>query len=80
VRETAIPAEARGATEAAEAADAAGPTGDAGVWTAAEAGVIRRIRGDLLGRRGLDPRRVVTRGYWKAGAANHPDHDYGEDG
>jgi hypothetical protein len=42
--------------------------------------VIRRIRGDLLGRRGLDPRGVMTRGYRKAGAANHPDHDYGEDG
>jgi NADPH-dependent ferric siderophore reductase len=55
------------------------PAGEARVWVAAEAGVIRRIRSGLLGRRGLDPRQVVTRGYWKAGAANHPDHDYGED-
>jgi len=21
----------------------------------------------------------VTRGYWRLGAANHPDHDYGDD-
>jgi hypothetical protein len=22
---------------------------------------------------------LVTRGYWRSGEANHPDHDYGED-
>jgi NADPH-dependent ferric siderophore reductase len=61
------------------AEETAVPAGEARVWVAAEAGVIRRIRSDLLGRRGLDPRQVVTRGYWKAGTANHPDHDYGDD-
>lgn len=52
---------------------------DALWWVAAEAGAIRRIRQYLLFARGIDRRLIVTRGYWKAGASNHPDHDYGDD-
>ena len=48
-------------------------------WVACEAMLMRRVRARLLedGRyaRGM----VSTRGYWKRGAANHPDHDTGED-
>ena len=29
--------------------------------------------------RGLLPGSMVTRGYWRLGEANHPDHDYGDD-
>jgi NADPH-dependent ferric siderophore reductase len=52
------------------------PAGRGQVWVAAEAQVIRRIRTGLL--RQLDREQVTTRGYWRAGESNHPDHDYGE--
>lgn len=52
---------------------------DALWWFAAEAAAIRRARQHLISERGIDRRLVVTRGYWKAGESNHPDHDYGED-
>ena len=51
---------------------------DALWWVACEATAMRRIRRHLLVERRLDPRRMITRGYWMAGASNHPDHDYGE--
>jgi NADPH-dependent ferric siderophore reductase len=51
---------------------------DANVWIAGEASSVRRIRADLL-TRGVLASRLVTRGYWRVGTANHPDHDYGED-
>ena len=54
-------------------------TGVAGVWIACEATAVRRIRGTLLAGRGVDPTTLVTRGYWRLGEQNHPDHDYGED-
>jgi NADPH-dependent ferric siderophore reductase len=47
-------------------------------WVACEAGLMRRARGDLLARFGRE--RVATRGYWKLGEADHPDHDTGDDG
>ena len=28
---------------------------------------------------GLDRKRIITRGYWRTGAVNHPDHDYALD-
>ena len=31
------------------------------------------------GERGLDREQLYTRGYWKLGVADHPDHDTGED-
>jgi NADPH-dependent ferric siderophore reductase len=48
------------------------------VWVACEAAAVRRIRQHFLSERGLDPSSVMTRGYWRLGAANHPDHDYGD--
>jgi NADPH-dependent ferric siderophore reductase len=53
------------------------PAGRGQVWVAAEAGLIRRIRAGLLVD--LDRTQVTTRGYWRAGEENHPDHDYGDD-
>ncbi|MEV6967407.1 siderophore-interacting protein [Hamadaea sp. NPDC051192] len=49
------------------------------VWVACEAAAVRRIRRHLLDERGLPSAQVTTRGYWQAGQANHPDHDFGED-
>ncbi len=55
------------------------PTHHGRVWVACESSVMRNIRKHLLGERHIDPDSLVTRGYWKAGEANHPDHDYGQD-
>jgi NADPH-dependent ferric siderophore reductase len=55
------------------------PPGPGQVWAACEARAVRDIRGHLLGRHGLPSERVLTRGYWRDGHVNHPDHDYGED-
>jgi NADPH-dependent ferric siderophore reductase len=44
-----------------------------------EAAAMRRIRTHLLHERGLDPTTIVTRGYWKLGASDYTDHDYGTD-
>ncbi|KJE24260.1 siderophore-interacting protein [Frankia torreyi] len=52
------------------------PAGTA-AWVACEASAVRRIRRQLLGS-GLDRGRISTRGYWRLGAADHPDHDFGE--
>jgi NADPH-dependent ferric siderophore reductase len=49
------------------------------VWVACEAVAVRRIRTYLLKEREVPVRAVVTRGYWRQGESNHPDHDYGED-
>jgi NADPH-dependent ferric siderophore reductase len=49
------------------------------VWVACEAAAMRGIRGYFLTERGLPAGSLVTRGYWRLGEANHPDHDYGED-
>jgi NADPH-dependent ferric siderophore reductase len=62
--------------EAARAADL--PAG-ARVWVACEASSMRGIRRYFTRDRGLAASSLVTRGYWRLGAANHPDHDYGED-
>ena len=48
-------------------------------WIACEAGAMRRIRTHLLRDRKLDAARVHTRGYWRLGDTNYPDHDYGND-
>jgi NADPH-dependent ferric siderophore reductase len=48
-------------------------------WVACEASAMRRIRRHLLGERGLPAGSLTTRGYWRLGEADHPDHDYGED-
>lgn len=40
---------------------------------------MRRIRRYLLEEVGLLPEQMVTRGYWKLGAPDHPDGDYGQE-
>ena len=49
------------------------------VWVACEAAGMRDIRRYFLTSRLLPPASLVTRGYWRTGEQNHPDHDYGED-
>jgi len=49
------------------------------VWVACEAMAVRRIRKHLLVDRQFPAGALVTRGYWRLGAAGHPDHDYGDD-
>jgi NADPH-dependent ferric siderophore reductase len=49
------------------------------VWVACEAAAMRGIRRYLIGDRQLPAASLVTRGYWRLGAENYPDHDYGDD-
>jgi NADPH-dependent ferric siderophore reductase len=49
------------------------------VWVACESVAVRRIRQALFDRDKISASHLVTRGYWRSGEANHPDHDYGED-
>ncbi len=62
------------------AASEADPSGH-GVeyWVGCEADAMREIRRHLLHDRGVNPRSLHTRAYWKQSVANHPDHDTGED-
>jgi NADPH-dependent ferric siderophore reductase len=55
------------------------PAGSGQIYVACEADAMRRIRRQLLVERGLPREWVTTRGYWKQGATDHPDRDYGED-
>jgi NADPH-dependent ferric siderophore reductase len=55
------------------------PEGNGRVWIGCEAGVMRDIRRHLLNERGMDRAYVLTHGYWKFGATNHPDNDRGLD-
>ena len=48
-------------------------------WIACEAATMRRIRDYLVNDCGVDAERLHTRGYWKLGETNYPDHDYGND-
>jgi NADPH-dependent ferric siderophore reductase len=52
---------------------------DSRVWVACESVAVRRIRQALFDRDRIDASHLVTRGYWRSGEVNHPDHDYGED-
>jgi len=61
------------------AAAAATITSDTQVWVACEAAAVRRIRSLMLGDKQVTHARLVTRGYWRSGVSDHPDHDYGED-
>ena len=49
------------------------------VWLATEATAMRQLRAELLTAWQLTPEQIVTRGYWKLGESNYPDHDYGQD-
>src|SRR5665213_1513868 len=55
------------------------PEGIGRIYVACEADAMRRIRRHLLTERALPHDWVTTRGYWKQGATDHPDRDYGED-
>jgi NADPH-dependent ferric siderophore reductase len=67
-----------GAELAAAARSAYVPDGTR-IWVACEAGAMRDIRRYFTRERGIPAGQLVTRGYWRAGEQNHPDHDYGED-
>ena len=62
-----------------DAAAEATITEDTHVWVACEASMVRRIRSLMLADNEVPVSRLVTRGYWRIGASDHPDHDYGED-
>jgi NADPH-dependent ferric siderophore reductase len=49
------------------------------IWVACEAAAMRDIRRYFIRERGIPVAQLVTRGYWRTGEQNHPDHDYGED-
>ena len=49
------------------------------IWVACESGKMRDIRRYLTRQRGIPLSQLVTRGYWRRGESNYPDHDYGED-
>ena len=55
------------------------PPAEAHYWVACEAASMRRIRDILIKQHGVAPARLHTRGYWKFGDTNYPDHDYGAD-
>jgi NADPH-dependent ferric siderophore reductase len=55
------------------------PSGEGQVWVGCEASAMRRIRRSALEERGLAPRALHTRAYWRLGVADYPDHDTGED-
>jgi NADPH-dependent ferric siderophore reductase len=63
----------------AEVAAFAQPAGNGRVYVACEADAMRGIRRHLLQQLGLPREWVTTRGYWKQGATDYPDRDYGED-
>jgi NADPH-dependent ferric siderophore reductase len=55
------------------------PEGSGRIYVACEAGAMRRIRSHLLMDKTINREHVITRGYWKLGATDHPDGDYGQD-
>ena len=55
------------------------PKGNGRIYVGCEAAAMRRMRTHLLHERGVDPAMIVTRGYWKLGAVDYTDHDYGTD-
>lgn len=48
-------------------------------WIACEATLMRRLRASCLESSRYGREVLATRGYWKQGESNHPDHDIGED-
>lgn len=71
-------AQADAALEAAIYAMQLAP-GSGRIYVGCEAAAMRRIRAHLLQGHGLDSAAIVTRGYWRLGATNYTDHDYGTD-
>jgi NADPH-dependent ferric siderophore reductase len=56
------------------------PAGSGRIYVACESGAMRRIRAHVLADKTINREHVITRGYWKLGAVDHPDGDYGQDG
>ncbi|MFJ4152746.1 siderophore-interacting protein [Streptomyces galbus] len=52
---------------------------DTHIWVACEASAVRKARSSILTNQVLPRFQLTTRGYWRVGEVNHPDHDYGED-
>ncbi len=52
--------------------------GNGRLYVGCEAGMVREIRRHALETLGFDRSHVTTRGYWRVGDVNHPDHDYAE--
>ena len=65
--------------EAALRSLAALPAGPGRIYVGCEAGAMRRIRDYYLKERAVERNTLVTRGYWKLGAANPSDRDFGDD-
>jgi NADPH-dependent ferric siderophore reductase len=65
--------------ELADAARAAVLPAGARIWVACEATAMRGIRRYFTRERGIPAAQLVTRGYWRVGEQDHPDHDYGDD-
>jgi NADPH-dependent ferric siderophore reductase len=55
------------------------PPGNGRIYVACESGAMRRIRSHLLMDKTINREHLVTRGYWKLGAVDHPDGDYGQE-
>jgi NADPH-dependent ferric siderophore reductase len=55
------------------------PPGEGRVYVGCEAAAMRRVRASIVESSGLDRKRIISRGYWRIGAVNHPDRDYAED-
>lgn len=62
-----------------DAARAAAIADGTRVWVACEAAAMRGIRRCFLAERRVPASSLTTRGYWRVGESNHPDHDYGDD-
>jgi NADPH-dependent ferric siderophore reductase len=62
-----------------EAAGVDGMSPNARIWVACEAAAMRGIRRRLIAERPMPASFMITRGYWRAGERNYPDHDYGDD-
>jgi NADPH-dependent ferric siderophore reductase len=65
--------------ELLDAARGAELTPETRCWVACEAGALREIRRHLLEERAMPRSSITTRGYWRIGQTDYPDHDYGED-
>jgi NADPH-dependent ferric siderophore reductase len=55
------------------------PAGKGRIYVACESSAMRRIRAHLLTDKTINREHLTTRGYWKLGAVDHPDGDYGQE-
>ena len=73
-----LPVEAEPGSLLLAAARRLSPGADAQWFIACEAGAMRAIKTELLKERDLPREQLITRGYWKVGATDHPDRDTGD--